>query len=62
VVIPADAAAVTGGMFTDTSTEAEYRHDTDMDTHLFSDHLQTFQCGSQEHDPVTNPDTFNIIS
>ena len=27
---------------------------------VLTDHKQTFQCGSQERYPVTNPDTFNI--
>jgi hypothetical protein len=43
VAIPAAAAAFTGGMFTDISTEVEYRHDIDMGTHLvLTDHLQHF--------------------
>jgi hypothetical protein len=43
VVIPAAAAAFTGGMFTDIVTEVEYRHDMSMDTHIvLTDHLQTF--------------------
>jgi len=42
-VIPAAAAAFTGGMFTDIGTEVEYGHDMDMDTHLvLTDHLQIF--------------------
>jgi hypothetical protein len=43
VVIPAAAAAFTGGMFTDIGTEVEYRIAMRMDTHLvLTDYLQIF--------------------
>lgn len=41
VVTPAVAAAFTGGMFINISTEVEYRHDMVMDMHLvLTDHPQ----------------------
>ena len=52
VVIPAAAAAFTGGMFTDINTEVEYRHDMDMDMHLIlRDHLQYFNAALKNNEP-----------